>query len=100
MSDLSRLAYLEQKYDGAIPADELAALRYGSAIDRDIAETQQQQEFYRNMLLRAVKSAKTWRKQGNEKMAQSNRNDAWCYLRSLRVQRRQLIGLLKTKGEK
>ncbi len=90
MSQLSKLAALENRFDGTIPPSQLRASRYPSALHAQLEEYRGQVEFYRGMVLQNVKSSKEWRRRGNIAMSQSTARDAWRYLHGWRVHRRNV----------
>ena len=85
---MTTLADLERKYEGAIPADQLRALRYPSALHAQLEEYRGQVEFYRGMVLQNVKSSKEWLKRGQLNNSRSCAKDAWLYLRGWRHHRK------------
>lgn len=92
---LCRLAELEARYDGPIPERELIALRFGSALAADIAETKAEIIFFRTMARRARNGGKAWLERGNRPMAKATAADARAYLDAWRNRRHKLAELLQ-----
>jgi hypothetical protein len=90
---LARLAEIEARYDGPIPSRELDALRYGSPLAADIAETRAEIAFFRDMAARARRSGKVWRAQCETTRASRARTDCNIYLAGWRSRRRRLRAL-------
>ena len=88
MSQLSKLAALENRFDGTIPPSQLRASRYPSALHAQLEEYRGQVEFYRGMVLQNVKSSKEWLKRGQLNNSRSCAKDAWLYLRGWRHHRK------------
>ena len=93
-SYFSGLATLEARYDGPIPTYDLRALRHGSALAADIAETEAEVAFFRAMILSSRASSRAWLRRGNRSMTAAVQADAWRYLRAWRRARHKLAELL------
>jgi hypothetical protein len=89
-STLARRAELETRYDGPIPTRALDALRHGSPLAADIAETRAEIAFFRDMAARARRSGKTWRARGEFALAARAATDCRIYLAGWRLRRRRL----------
>lgn len=93
MNALNKLADVERKFDGALPQSTLAAIRHGSAIRAQLADHEGQLEFYRDMLLKSVRSGKEWFRRGQLANAESCRKDGWIYLAGWRHHRKVVEGI-------
>ena len=94
-SYLSRLAALEARYDGPIPAHDIRALRHGSVLAADIAETEAEVAFFRAMIVASRTSSRAWLRRGNRSMTLAVQADTWRYLRAWRKARHKLAELLQ-----
>ena len=92
---LARLAELECRYDGPIPACERRKLEFGSLLAAEIAETKAEIAFFRTLVQRAREAAKARRRRGDRPRAAALRNDAWLYLHAWRKRRHKLAELLQ-----
>lgn len=91
---LIRLAELEARFDGPIPAAERRALPFGSAVAADIAGTRAEIAFFRAMIERTRRAGKAWLSRGNREMATHASADSRLYLAAWRDRRRRLAELL------
>ena len=89
-------ADLERRYDGPIPQEALDRLRYGSATNAAIAETEGLIAYYRAEICRMRRSAKKWFARGNLEMTRNCMDDSWLYLRGWRALRARLKDLRGT----
>lgn len=94
-SPLSRLNALEARYDGIIPQAEIDALRCGSALAAEIAETRAEIAFFCIMARHARISGKAWLQRGNRRMAEATIIEARAYLSAWRKHRHKLAELLQ-----
>jgi hypothetical protein len=94
-SILCRLNALEARYDGIIPQIELDALRGGSRVAAEVAETKAEITFFRVMVRHARISGKAWLKRGNRRMAEATIIEAKAYLSAWRRRRHKLAELLQ-----
>ena len=97
---LAKLTELEFRYDGPIPAAERQALRFGSVLAAEIAETKAEIVFFRALIRGARRTGKEWRRRGNRPKAAAMRNDTWLYLRAWRKRRHKLAELLHESMER
>jgi len=94
-SHLSRLAALEARYDGPIPAHGMRAWRHGSALASDIAETEAEIAFFRAMIIASRTSSRAWLRRGNRSMTSAVQADGRRYLKAWRNARHKLAELLQ-----
>lgn len=88
------LAELEMRRDGPIPAAELAAWKFGSAITAEIIREIGNVKVARAAILQYCRSGKRWRARGNAIMYRANLADARFALGDWRQARRCLKGLM------
>jgi hypothetical protein len=96
-SPLARLRQLEARYDGPIPTDELRALRFGSLLAAEIAETRSEIVFFRELILRTRRAAKQWRESGQAAATKDALGDLRAYHAAWRNRHRSLAKLLDEK---
>lgn len=94
-SSLSRLAALEARYDGPIPIHDIHALRHGSTLAADIAETEAEVAFFRAMILSSGTASRAWLRRGNRSMTLALQADARRHLKAWRSARHKLAELLQ-----
>ncbi len=90
----SSLSELEMRHDGPIPAAELDALKFGSAITAEIIREIAHVDAARSAILQYCRSGKRWRAKGNAIMYRANLADARWALQDWRRSRRRLKGLI------
>lgn len=90
---LEASAALERRYDGPIPAEPLERLRFGSALEAEIAKIEASVAFFREQIVEMRRSARRWFGRGNLEMARRNIEDSRLYLAEWRVLRRRLADL-------
>ena len=90
---LEASAALERRYDGPIPAEPLERLRFGSALEAEIAKIEASVAFFREQIVEMRRSARRWFGRGNLEIARRNIEDLRLYLAEWRVLRRRLADL-------
>ena len=88
------LSELEMRHDGPIPAAELDALKFGSAITAEIIREIANVNAARAAILQYCRSGKRWRAKGNIIMYRANLADARFALGDWRRSRHHLKGLM------
>jgi hypothetical protein len=73
----------------------MRALRHGSVLAADIAETEAEVAFFRAMILSSRTSSRAWLRRGNQSMTAAVQADARRYLRAWRRARHKLAELLQ-----
>ncbi len=95
---LKAYAALERRYDGPIPAEALEGLRFGSALEAEVAKIEVSIAFFREQIVEMRQSAKRWFHRGNLEMARRNIEDSRLYLGEWRVLRRRIAVLRPELG--
>ena len=84
------LADLQRRYAYNIPQAALDRLKYGSATNAAIAETEDEMHFFRGETRRMLKSSRRWLAKGNREMFNGNRDHARFYLAEWQALRARL----------
>ncbi len=95
---LKAYAALERRYDSPIPTEALEELRFGSALEAEVAKIEASIAFFREQIVEMRQSAKRWFHRGNLEMARRNIEDSRLYLAEWRVLRRRLAVLRPELG--